>query len=145
MEQYKSLLCMKEPPITKCVFNNNSNGRIRTMIRNGLFKNDNVVSTKFCSHQRRKEQVKKRCDNLYMQYHNILLTADGPICDLNKTKITSTSTILDNDTCCICQLPYNVDEYYTTLPCLHVFHYNCMLMWIKYKKYICPICKVYIV
>ena len=71
MEQYKSLLCMKEPPITKCVFNNNSNGRIRTMIRIGLFKNDNVLSTKFCSHHRHKEQYKRRCDNLYMQYHSL--------------------------------------------------------------------------
>ena len=146
MEQYKSLLCMKEPPITKCIFNNNSNKRIITAIRNGLFKNDCVLSTKFRSH-RHNEQHKKHSDNIYMQHHNIFLTTT-PIYNLTKTKITTTtamnSNVSENDTCCICQLPYHVDEYYTTLPCLHVFHYNCMQMWIKYKKYICPICKVYI-
>ena len=42
--------------------------------------------------------------------------------------------------CCICQDNFEHDELLLTLPCIHNFHNDCVLNWLKIKS-ICPLCK----
>ena len=42
--------------------------------------------------------------------------------------------------CVICLAEFEIGESITTLPCLHVFHTECIKSWIKSKNH-CPICK----
>ena len=46
----------------------------------------------------------------------------------------------DNNKCVICLSEFQVGEKESTLPCLHIFHSNCIEKWIIEKKW-CPICK----
>jgi hypothetical protein len=43
--------------------------------------------------------------------------------------------------CCICYLRFRESSYVLTLPvCQHVFHYNCIMSWLK-KNPSCPVCR----
>ena len=46
----------------------------------------------------------------------------------------------DNNKCVICLSDFQVGEQESTLPCLHIFHSNCIEKWIIENK-TCPICK----
>ena len=45
-----------------------------------------------------------------------------------------------NNKCVICLSEFQVGEQESTLPCLHIFHSNCIEKWIVENK-TCPICK----
>jgi hypothetical protein len=42
--------------------------------------------------------------------------------------------------CCICMDQYSAGQVVKTLPCLHVFHGDCVDKWLKQSGN-CPICK----
>ena len=46
----------------------------------------------------------------------------------------------NNYNCVICLTEFKVGEKESTLPCLHIFHSECIEKWINEKKW-CPICK----
>ena len=46
----------------------------------------------------------------------------------------------ENNKCIICLSEFQVGEKESTLPCLHIFHSNCIEKWITEKRW-CPICK----
>ena len=46
-----------------------------------------------------------------------------------------------NSKCIICLAELKIGEKESTLPCLHIFHSNCIENWLKQKR-TCPICKL---
>ena len=46
----------------------------------------------------------------------------------------------NNNKCVICLSEFQVGEKESTLPCLHIFHSECIEKWISEKKW-CPVCK----
>ena len=46
----------------------------------------------------------------------------------------------NNYKCIICLSEFKVGEVESTLPCLHIFHSECIEKWLNNKKF-CPICK----
>ena len=46
----------------------------------------------------------------------------------------------DKKKCLICQENFKNGENSINLPCIHIFHYECIKKWLKEKK-CCPICK----
>ena len=42
--------------------------------------------------------------------------------------------------CVICLNGFNIGDKESTLPCMHIFHYNCLKNWM-YEQTWCPICK----
>ena len=46
----------------------------------------------------------------------------------------------EKKTCMICLEEYKTGEKATTLPCIHIFHTNCIKSWLN-KQNSCPICK----
>ena len=46
----------------------------------------------------------------------------------------------ENKECVVCLAEFEIGESITTLPCLHVFHTECIKSWLKSKNH-CPICK----
>lgn len=46
----------------------------------------------------------------------------------------------DNNTCIICLGEFNVGDSVTTLPCVHIFHTECIKSWLQSKNN-CPVCQ----
>ena len=46
----------------------------------------------------------------------------------------------ENDTCIICLGEFNIGDSVTTLPCVHIFHTECIKTWLKSKNS-CPVCQ----
>ena len=46
----------------------------------------------------------------------------------------------NNNKCVICLSEFQIGEKESTLPCLHIFHSNCIEKWITQKRW-CPVCK----
>ena len=46
----------------------------------------------------------------------------------------------DNNNCIICLNDFDVGDKVTSLPCLHMFHTDCIKSWLQSKNH-CPICK----
>ncbi len=45
------------------------------------------------------------------------------------------------DCCAVCQADFQEDEPVTTLPCMHLFHRDCVAQWLGGYSKRCPICK----
>ncbi|PRQ35851.1 putative transcription factor C2H2 family [Rosa chinensis] len=43
-------------------------------------------------------------------------------------------------TCVICMDDFNVGRDASRLPCLHIFHRNCIVDWLR-RNHNCPICR----
>ena len=46
----------------------------------------------------------------------------------------------NNDKCLICLYEFKIGDKVSTLPCLHIFHIDCLKNWIMRNTW-CPICK----
>ena len=46
----------------------------------------------------------------------------------------------ENKECIVCLSEFEVGESITTLPCVHIFHNECIKSWLKSNNH-CPICK----
>ena len=46
----------------------------------------------------------------------------------------------ENTECVICLEVFDVGDSITTLPCVHLFHTDCIKSWLKSNNH-CPICK----
>ena len=61
--------------------------------------------------------------------------------DYPKTKIKSSSKLSEeNQQCSICLANFKKGEESIILPCIHIFHSECIGAWVK-KNHTCPICK----
>ena len=47
---------------------------------------------------------------------------------------------INNNNCVICLSEFQIGEKIAALPCLHIFHYDCIKSWLK-TDLICPVCK----
>lgn len=61
-------------------------------------------------------------------------------------KLLPVSEIKDNEhkpkgNCTICLADFSVKDKVTTLPCLHIFHHQCIDVWLKDHN-VCPLCKL---
>ena len=55
---------------------------------------------------------------------------------LPKSKIEKNNNLK----CVICLSNFKIKDNEVTLPCLHMFHFNCIKKWL-YEKRCCPLCK----
>ena len=46
----------------------------------------------------------------------------------------------ENNNCIICLEEFDIGDSVTTLPCVHLFHTDCIKNWLKSQNH-CPICK----
>ena len=66
--------------------------------------------------------------------------------DLQKILELLPSTVLnekkegENNECVVCLSSFDAGETITTLPCLHIFHSDCIKSWLESHN-CCPICK----
>ena len=57
------------------------------------------------------------------------------------SKIHDISTLSeDKKKCLVCLENFKNGDYFITLPCIHIFHADCIKKWMKQKNF-CPICK----
>ena len=47
----------------------------------------------------------------------------------------------NNNNCIICLYEFNIGDKISALPCLHVFHFDCIKHWLK-NELSCPVCKL---
>ena len=47
----------------------------------------------------------------------------------------------ENNNCIICLNDFDIGENITSLPCLHVFHTDCIKHWLQSNNH-CPVCKL---
>ena len=47
---------------------------------------------------------------------------------------------IEDNSCSICMAEYELDSDLVTLPCLHIFHYECTKPWLI-RKNECPLCR----
>ena len=47
----------------------------------------------------------------------------------------------ENNNCVICLADFEPGESITTLPCVHMFHTECIKAWLKSNNH-CPVCKI---
>ncbi|KAI9090882.1 hypothetical protein K1719_028367 [Acacia pycnantha] len=72
-------------------------------------------------------------------------TSEEVIQALNQMKLEEDADIdIDsnqkNEYCCICLEDFCDIVEVSTLPCRHVFHYNCVVQWLK-TSHMCPLCR----
>ena len=66
--------------------------------------------------------------------------------DINRIMELLPSTIInekkegENNNCIICLEEFDIGDSVTTLPCVHLFHTDCIKSWLKSQNH-CPICK----
>ena len=84
--------------------------------------------------------------DLTPQDYDILLQLDERVKPktLEKDKMESlkTDTVMENkagDKCSVCMEVYEVGEVRKFLPCDHVFHKNCIDMWLSNSSPTCPL------
>lgn len=67
---------------------------------------------------------------------NVLLTSD------NIDKYVGLNEDNEREVCCICMLPFEIEENIKLLPCnnKHIFHKNCIEKWLSNNKN-CPTCR----
>ena len=138
-ESHNQYYLNKNPPITRCVFNNNTKSNKENVNQN-LFKNEHIITTSFKSSSKRYSTKRKENAEIFiMQFSDS--KSNSPLqYDIINTLHTNEIT---DTMCTICQENFNIKDYVITLKCNHFFHDECLMMWFNYQNK-CPICKSYI-
>ena len=144
-ESHNQYYLNKNPPITRCVFNNNPKSNKENVNQN-LFKNEHIITTSFKSSSKRSSTKRKENAEIFiMQFSDSKLNSPlqyDIINTLHTNEITKEQYSRDT-MCTICQENFNIKDYVITLKCNHFFHDECLMMWFNYQNK-CPICKSYI-
>ena len=124
--------------------NGNNNNRVR---RNFEFnfnnRNNNLEDENFEDDLEEQEEENSLNDELDEFYADEIDNGieDNVIETLPKSRIKDISKLTeDKKKCCICLENFKVNDETINLPCIHIFHSNCIKKWMK-RQDICPICK----
>ena len=77
-----------------------------------------------------------RLENPFPEEENFKKEADILLKILPQSKIDKKTDL----NCIICLSGIKIGDKEVTLPCLHMFHYNCIKKWL-YENMCCPLCK----
>jgi len=124
------------PMLVIRVNNNNINNNYNGNIENDYYNNDNFIYNQ--NHQTNnnnnnigaynRNNIKKDDKNFIKNILNIC----------NKDKYNKSKYNKNNiKNCGICLQDYEDNEEILLLPCLHIYHYNCIIHWFERKK-TCP-------
>ncbi len=76
-------------------------------------------------------------------YENVSVTLDEN--DYNKLPISKYSNLdttkIDCNKCTICLANFDNEDLVKILPCQHIFHNDCINVWLQNYNYKCPICR----
>ena len=62
--------------------------------------------------------------------------------ELPETEIEDISKLdSERKQCVICLVDFNCGDKVTMLPCIHMFHTDCIQSWLKTKNF-CPLCRL---
>lgn len=75
----------------------------------------------------------------FYSYSNYNVGMSNNIIDNLNVLIVDNTQRFVNELCIICLDKYNLDDFYTILPCHHFYHLECIKPWIRIKHK-CPIC-----
>jgi len=104
---------------------------------NFIIENDEVIPS---SHQRNQFQPL----NIISQLFNPSPGGLHPMQMMQQTSFSPLSSSVSTSTvkeCVICLNNFEENEKVVTLPCLHIFHSNCVKDWLRKGSPECPICK----
>lgn len=75
--------------------------------------------------------------------HNVVgEAASGTTCGQQQSGAhCNNGTQEEDETCVICLDSYEEGDKITTLPCGHLFHSRCIMVWFSGSNGLCPICK----
>ncbi|CAA6672474.1 unnamed protein product [Spirodela intermedia] len=66
--------------------------------------------------------------------------ARSAIRHLPSISLTETDVADNNNLCAVCKVEISVDEKVKQLPCLHHYHAECILPWLRMRN-TCPLCR----
>lgn len=89
------------------------------------------INSSICTSSSSSSSSSTSCDHSNPTLSAIVPKVVPKSSDQNKDKVQ----------CCLCLEDYVTGDDLTTLPCLHVFHYDCVVQWLR-NKGVCPIDRI---
>ena len=113
--------------------NNINNISNNNYIENNYYDNENYInnqnSQNYIVEINNRNNIKKDEKNFIKNILNI--------CNIDKYNKIKYNNKNNNKNCGICLQDYENNEEILILPCLHIYHYNCIINWFQRKK-TCP-------
>ena len=114
---------------------------------NNFFNNNNtsgmgriMIPISFTGNRGRQNDLNEMIENM-LHYTRENPTDAAIVSELPETKIDDIKKLdKDKQNCVICMEDFKNGDKTTNLPCLHMFHTNCIQSWLKTQN-TCPICK----
>lgn len=76
-----------------------------------------------------------------VDHNGVTEGASGNTCGQQSGTSSNDGMQEGDDTCVICLDAYEEGDKITTLPCGHLFHSRCIMVWFSGSNGLCPICK----
>ena len=136
-----SSLSFSKRPILRRLFTNDE-GNNNKKNKNKINDNNSQSNIRKSYKEKRREKVFDEILTLKTSENNDeniinLVSAIPAFIVKEKNKIKNNN----NKYCHICLGEFRVGEKESVLPCLHLFHFNCIEKWLKRNK-LCPVCKL---
>ena len=127
--------------------NSNSNNRSNRNERRINFDNNNnivpFISVPFRDNLRSRPRIiigGRRIHRDNRNHNHISSNEVDRIMELLPCSVLTEKKDGENKECIVCLSEFEVGESITTLPCVHIFHNECIKSWLKSNNH-CPICK----